>query len=72
MKGIDVQCPECGTINKSLFLEETEGTYECEQCGYSGKIEGYGRKIFVIRAGDIKKEMKGNGTNGERLTPLTV
>ncbi len=40
MKGTDVKCPECGTINKSLFLEETEGHYECERCGYCGTVEG--------------------------------
>ena len=43
MKGHTVKCPVCGTMNKSLFLEETEGTYECELCGYIGRIGGYRR-----------------------------
>ena len=26
-------CPTCGTENRNLFLEETNGIYECEKCG---------------------------------------
>ena len=63
MKGTDVKCPVCGTVNKSLFLEETEGNYECEGCGYYGKVEGYDRRILIIRKGDIEKDQ-------EKLTPL--
>ena len=29
----DVACPICGRINRSLYLEETEGWMECECCG---------------------------------------
>ena len=43
MKGYTVKCPICGTLNKSLFLEETDGTYECEWCGHIGLISGYRR-----------------------------
>ena len=43
MKGHTVKCPICGTLNQSLFLEETEGTYECELCGHIGQISGYRR-----------------------------
>lgn len=25
-------CPNCGTENKNLYLEETEGRYICENC----------------------------------------
>ena len=32
MKKYDVKCPICGTINKSLYLEETHGWMECENC----------------------------------------
>ena len=63
MKGTDVTCPECGAVNKSLFLEETEGNYECERCGYRGKVEGYDRRILIIRAGDIEEKAR-------KLTPL--
>ena len=33
MKRYDIRCPICGSVNKSLFLEETEGWFECEKCG---------------------------------------
>lgn len=29
---VDEKCPLCGTINKGLNLEETEGWFECEKC----------------------------------------
>ena len=32
MKQFDVKCPFCGTVNHSLFLEETNGWMECEHC----------------------------------------
>ena len=32
MKQYDVKCPICGTVNKGLFLDETEGWMECEYC----------------------------------------
>ena len=45
MNGYTVKCPICGALNKSLFLEETEGQYECEWCGHTGLIDGYRRKL---------------------------
>lgn len=35
MKQYDVKCPICGKINHGLFLEETKGWMECEDCGAS-------------------------------------
>ncbi len=32
MKQYDVKCPICGTVNKGLYLEETNGWMECEHC----------------------------------------
>ena len=32
MKQYDVECPNCGTVNKGLFLEETNGRMICEHC----------------------------------------
>ncbi|MBR3242586.1 MAG: hypothetical protein IKF90_07815 [Parasporobacterium sp.] len=62
MKGYTVKCPMCGTLNKSLFLEETEGAYECELCGYIGRIGGFRRisehSIRIRKRIDDKKEHK--------------
>lgn len=33
MNAVDVVCPRCGTVNKSLDLEETDGWMECASCG---------------------------------------
>ena len=33
MKTYDVKCPVCGHRNESLYLDETEGWMECEECG---------------------------------------
>lgn len=33
MKKTNVKCPLCGTINRNLYLEETDGWMECERCG---------------------------------------
>ena len=33
MKHYDVKCPVCGKTNHGLFLQETGGWMECENCG---------------------------------------
>lgn len=38
MRIYDVKCPICGKINRGLFLEETEGWMECDQCGNATRI----------------------------------
>lgn len=32
MSSIDIRCPVCGALNKSLDLEESDGWMECENC----------------------------------------
>ncbi len=39
MKQFNVRCPHCGTVNKRLYLEETDGWFECEKCNSSSKVE---------------------------------
>lgn len=38
MKSYDAKCPICGTINHNLYLEETQGWMECEQCNQTVKV----------------------------------
>ena len=33
MERFDIKCPICGTLNRGLDLEETDGWMECEKCG---------------------------------------
>ena len=32
MNSKDVKCPICGTVNRGLDLDETDGWMECERC----------------------------------------
>lgn len=57
MEQYDVTCPICGTLNKSLFLDETGGWMECEHC-YTMVMDGeYARKhtvrIPLIKMGQL-------------------
>lgn len=53
----DVACPVCGRINRSLYLEETEGWMECEYCGNSTQDMSFQKmvKIPVIRMEHLKQ-----------------
>ena len=55
----DVACPVCGRINRSLYLEETEGWMECEYCGNSTQDMSFQKmvKIPVIRMQQLSKMM---------------
>ncbi len=44
MKQYDVKCPLCGTVNKGLYLDETEGWMICENCGQQTRSMEYARK----------------------------
>ena len=70
MKGTDVKCPECGTINTILLLDETEGFYECANFVHCGTVEGYRR--IIIRAANLKRDTAGEAIRERRLTPLPV
>ena len=43
----DVACPVCGRINRSLYLEETEGWMECEYCGNSSQDLSFRKKARI-------------------------
>ena len=55
----DVACPVCGRINRSLYLEETEGWMECEYCGNSSQDMSFQKmvRIPVIRMEQLSKMM---------------
>ena len=48
MKQYDVECPNCGTVNKGLYLEETNGWMICEHCLTEYQHEDFG-------GGDVMK-----------------
>ena len=45
----DVKCPECGAMNYSLYLEETEGFIECTCCGCTVQLH---RERASVLSGD--------------------
>ena len=61
MKTYDVICPECGHINKNLYLDETNGWMECEKCSelsmYHLSPRGT-RMLPVFRMDEVSKIKK--------------
>lgn len=45
LKTVDVKCPICDTINKGLYMEETDGWMECEKCKNVVRILKYAKTI---------------------------
>ena len=56
MNAVDVKCPICEKLNKSLNLEETDGWMECESCGSAVQIMKYvkTRRIPTYQMSDAK------------------
>ena len=50
MKVYSVRCPDCGFMNRGLYLEETGGWFECEFCG-SVDYAGSGVEVYVESEG---------------------
>lgn len=54
MNAKDVKCPICGTVNRSLDLDETDGWMECEHCHNAVQVLEYvkTRHISVYQMAD--------------------
>ena len=54
MNAKDVKCPICGTVNRSLDLDETDGWMECESCHNAVQILEYAksRRVPVYQMAD--------------------
>ena len=46
MKVYSARCPDCGFMNRGLYLEETDGWFECEFCG-SLQYAGNGVEVYA-------------------------
>ena len=44
MEKYDVPCPLCGTLNKGLYLDETNGWMVCEKCDQAVRVLRYGSR----------------------------
>ena len=47
---VSVKCPHCGTVNKNMYLDETEGWFECEKCGIATRVPGLERLTSAVCA----------------------
>ena len=56
-RSYDRVCPLCGTLNRNLYLQETNGLYECEKCGHviHTTYPGFGRNISSVKFQDIRR-----------------
>jgi transcription elongation factor Elf1 len=56
MSAVDVKCPICGTVNRSLDLDETDGWMECEKCGNTTQLMKYvkSRPVPLYRRKDVQ------------------
>ena len=56
MNTYDVKCPVCGAVNHSLYLEETDGWMECEECHNVVQVLKYvkSRRIPVYQMKDCQ------------------
>ena len=54
MNAKDVKCPICGTVNRRLDLDETDGWMECEHCHNAVQVLEYvkTRRIPVYQMAD--------------------
>ena len=48
-------CPCCGRLNRNLYLEETEGFFECEACGQIANARDF---MTDTSSGDESKKLK--------------
>ena len=80
MNAKDVKCPICGTVNRSLDLDETDGWMECESCHNAVQILAYAKtkRVPVYQMADCnllvplnRKDKKENG-DAEGLDDLLL
>ena len=71
MKQYDATCPICGTVNRGLYLDETDGWLECEHCGASTidmkYYNAHSKKVPVYRMTDLPKLLAKNTLEMETL-----
>ena len=53
----DAVCPNCGTENRNMYLEETNGWMECECCGKSSQVMKFypTKKLPIFRMDQVKE-----------------
>lgn len=52
MSRIQLQCRNCGSVNRNLNLKDTGGSFECEACGSVNRFLGWKDGCFPIIISD--------------------
>lgn len=60
---IQIQCSECGSLNRGLMLLETEGIFECACCGTLNRIIGWKENCFPVVRSDTKYSSRNRKTD---------
>ena len=51
---IQLQCRECGYLNRNLRLSDTGGAFECVCCGAVNRIIGWKENCYPVIRTDMK------------------
>ena len=56
MNSVNVKCPFCGELNRSLNMEETDGWMECDRCHTVVQLLKYAKitRVPVYQMDDIR------------------
>ena len=65
MKSYDLRCPICGTVNRGLYLEETDGWMECEKCGNVTQSMEHRQTVLIPLI--LKTQSRNDNKNLDRL-----
>ena len=65
MKSYDLSCPICGTVNRGLYLEETDGWMECEKCGNVTQSMEHRQTVLIPLI--LKTQSRSDNNKADRL-----
>ena len=67
MKSYDLRCPICGTVNRGLYLEETDGWMECEKCGNVTQSMEHRQTVLIPLILKTKTQSRSDNKNLDRI-----
>ena len=65
MKSYDLRCSICGTVNRGLYLEETDGWMECEKCGNVTQSMEHRQTVLIPLI--LKTQSRSDNSKADRL-----
>ena len=65
MKSYDLRCPICSTVNRGLYLEETDGRMECEKCGNVTQSMEHRQTVLIPLI--LKTQSRSDNNKADRL-----